>query len=220
MCLAKGYRRTVAASPRNAQSNRQQRRGQIAQRLQEATERLMADGLSYTELSVDRLATEAGISRATFYIYFEDKRQLLLDLTRQVTMKLAEAAAIWFDVAERRDPDSARRSVRQIIAVYREHQAVLTAMFELAGYDPVVAEAHRAMVHAVAEQALAALNRAVAAGAPGPEHGWETSCALAWMIERTCHQMVRNSEPTADNAIADAVTEIVWRTWYLESIST
>lgn len=209
----------MVANPRKSPSARQQRRGEIAQQLLAATERMMAEGLSFTELSVDRLATEAGISRATFYIYFEDKRQLLLELTRQVTAKLGEAAAIWFDVADQRDPDSARRSVRQIITVYREHQTVLTAMFELAGYDPVVAEAHRGMVHAVAEQAQAALDQAVAAGADGPAHSLETSRALAWMIERTCHQMVRNSPPDADDAIAEALTEIIWRTWYLESIN-
>lgn len=179
----------------------------------------MADGQSFTELSVDRLATEAGISRATFYIYFEDKRQLLLQLTGQVTAELGAAAAIWFDVADQATVELARRSVRQIIVVYRRHQAILTAMFELASYDPVVAEAHRALVHGVSEQAKAALDRAVDAGATGPAHGWETSCALSWMIERTCHQMVRNSPPEADDAIAEALTEIVWRTWYLESTS-
>jgi AcrR family transcriptional regulator len=209
----------VGSTSGKAQSNRQRRRAEITQQLLEATGRLMAAGLSFTELSVDRLATEAGISRATFYIYFEDKRQLLLELTRQVTAELAAAAALWFDVAERPSAEIARRSVRQIIAVYREHLAVLTAMAELASYDPVVAEAHRAGVHAVAEQAKAALDRVIAAGADGPRHSWETSCALSWMIERTCQQMVRNSPPEADDAIAEALTEIVWRTWYLESTS-
>jgi AcrR family transcriptional regulator len=207
----------VVATPRKSQSNRQQRRAEIEQQLLDATERLMAEGLSFTELSVERLASEAGISRATFYIYFEDKRQLLMELTRHVTAELGEAAALWFDVAEQRDYEVARRSVRQIIAVYRRHEAVLTAMFELASYDPVVAEAHRAIVFGMSEQAKAALDRAAAAGAAGPVHSWETSCALTWMIERTCHQTVRNSPPEADDAIAEALTEIVWRTWYLET---
>jgi len=207
----------VVATSRKPQSNRQQRRAEITQQLLEATERLMAEGLSFTELSVDKLATEAGISRATFYIYFEDKRQLLLELTRQVTAELGAAASLWFDVADQPTAEIARGSVRQIIAVFRRHQAVLAAIAELASYDPVVAEAHRAIVHAVARQAQGALDRAVAAGAAGPAHSWETSCALSWMIERTCQQMVRHSPPEADDAIADALTEIVWRTWYLES---
>lgn len=38
-----------------------------------ATEQLMSDGFAFTELSVDRPATESGISRATFSVYFEDR---------------------------------------------------------------------------------------------------------------------------------------------------
>ena len=57
---------------RKPQVTRQQRREQMERRLLDATERLMGEGASFTELSVERLSTEAGISRASFYIYFED----------------------------------------------------------------------------------------------------------------------------------------------------
>ena len=62
---------------RKPQAKRQERREQIERRLLDATERLMRDGASFTELSVDRLSTEAAMSRASFYIYFEDKGHLL-----------------------------------------------------------------------------------------------------------------------------------------------
>ncbi|MGA3253246.1 MAG: TetR family transcriptional regulator, partial [Mycobacterium sp.] len=55
---------------RKPQANREQRREQLERRLLDATERLMSEGASFTEISVDRLSTEAGISRASFYIYF------------------------------------------------------------------------------------------------------------------------------------------------------
>ena len=58
---------------RKPQAKRQERREQLERRLLDATERLMRDGASFTELSVDRLSSEAGMSRASFYIYFEDK---------------------------------------------------------------------------------------------------------------------------------------------------
>ena len=209
----------MVATTRKPQSSRQQRRAEIEQQLLEATERLMGDGFAFTELSVDRLATAAGISRATFYIYFEDKRQLLLQLTRQVFTELAEAAALWWDVSERRDPDDARRSIRQLIAVYRNHQAVITAVNELASYDSVVAENYKAMADGISEEGKAALERAIAEGGVAPVRTWETACALTWMVERMCHQVVRYSPPEADDAIAEALTEIAWRTWYLESAS-
>ena len=54
----------------NREHGRRQRREQMERRLLDAT-----------ELSVDRLSSEAGISRASFYIYFEDKGHLLRRLT-------------------------------------------------------------------------------------------------------------------------------------------
>ena len=76
---------------RKPQAKRQERREQIERRLLDATERLMRDGASFTELSVDRLSTEAGMSRASFYIYFEDKGHLLRRLAGQVFTDLANA---------------------------------------------------------------------------------------------------------------------------------
>ena len=52
-----------------------------------AAERLLA-GAPFAELSVDRIAKEAGISRTAFYFYFRDKRELLMRLTEGVTDQL------------------------------------------------------------------------------------------------------------------------------------
>ena len=91
---------SVTRKPQAARTqDRQQRREQMERRLLEATERLMRNGASFTELSVDRLSTEAGISRASFYIYFEDKGHLLRRLAGQVFADLAESADRWRSVA-------------------------------------------------------------------------------------------------------------------------
>src|ERR1700759_4896490 len=87
---------------------REQRREQMERRLLDATERLMRDGASFTELSVDRLSTEAGISRASFYIYFEDKGHLLRRLPGPAFAEPAENAERWWRVAWRRNPDDVR----------------------------------------------------------------------------------------------------------------
>src|ERR1700752_1895629 len=85
----------------NREEGRQQRREQLERRLLDATERLMRDGASFTELSVDRLSTAAGISRASFYIYFEDKGHLLRRMAGQVFADLADAAERWWSGAWR-----------------------------------------------------------------------------------------------------------------------
>src|ERR1700743_4007749 len=95
---------------------REQRRAQMEPRLLDATERLMCDGASFTELSVDRLSTEAGISRASFYIYFEDKGHLLRRLAGQVFADLADSADRWWSGAWRHDPDDGGAGVGAVLA--------------------------------------------------------------------------------------------------------
>src|ERR1700710_2177587 len=119
----------------NRHEGRQQRREQMERRLLEATERLMRDGASFTELSVDRLATEAGMSRANFYVYFEDKGDLLRRLAGQVFGELADSAELWWGVAWRHNPGDVRAAMAGIIASYRRHQSVLVALNEMAGHD-------------------------------------------------------------------------------------
>ena len=50
----------------------------------EATEALLEEGASFADLSIERIATRAGISRTAFYFYFRDKRELLMRLTEDV----------------------------------------------------------------------------------------------------------------------------------------
>src|ERR1700757_2523439 len=92
----------------NREQGRQQRREQLERRLLDATERLMRDGASFTELSVDRLATAAGMSRASFYIYFEDKGHLLRRMAGQVFADLAGSADRWWSVAGGDEPPHGR----------------------------------------------------------------------------------------------------------------
>src|SRR6476619_8109416 len=57
-----------------------------------ATEALLSEGASYSDLNIERIATRAGISRTAFYFYFRDKRELLMRLTEEVAEVLyAEA---------------------------------------------------------------------------------------------------------------------------------
>src|SRR3954470_17603990 len=64
-----------------------------------ATDALLREGVSYTDLNIERIATRAGISRTAFYFYFRDKRELLLRLTENVTDELYRQGDIWFSGA-------------------------------------------------------------------------------------------------------------------------
>jgi AcrR family transcriptional regulator len=205
---------------RKPQAKRQERREQIERRLLDATERLMRDGASFTELSVDRLSTEAGISRASFYIYFEDKGHLLRRLAGQVFTDLADSADRWWRVAARRDPEDARAALGRIIATYRRHQPVLVALNEMAGYDPVVGATYRNLLTAITGRMTRLIEDGQADGSIRAElPAATTASALTWMVERACQQNLPTAPESYDAELAATLAEITWNTLYLKPMS-
>src|SRR6201994_724279 len=205
---------------RKPQAKRQERREQIERRLLDATERLMRDGTSFTELSVDRLSTEAGMSRASFYIYFEDKGDLLRRLAGQVFGDLADSAELWWGVAWRHDPDDVRAAMAGIIASYRRHQPVLVALNEMAAYDPLVAATYRNLLTVITGRLPRVIEDGQADGAIRRElPAATTASALTWMVERACHQNLPTAPPSYDAELAASMAEIIWGTLYLKPIS-
>ncbi len=205
---------------RKPQARRQERREQIERRLLDATERLMRDGASFTELSVDRLAGEAGMSRANFYIYFEDKGDLVRRLAGQVFGELAHSAERWWSVSWRHDPDDVRAAMADIIASYRRHQPVLVALNEMAGYDPLVAATYRELLTAISGRLTQVIEDGQADGSIRRElPAATTASALTWMVERACQQNLPGRPAEYDAELTTSLTEIAWSALYLTPIA-
>ncbi|WP_405587593.1 TetR/AcrR family transcriptional regulator [Streptomyces sp. NBC_01190] len=101
-------------------------------------------GACFTELSVERIAAEAGLSRSTFYLYFRDKTELILRLAESLKAGTFEAGEDW-------DPDRPEDGLAWLTDAYhrivrgdRARSATLAAILEVAGYDRAV----RAMLEA------------------------------------------------------------------------
>ena len=204
----------------NREQDRQQRREQLERRLLDATERLMRDGATFTELSVDRLATEAGISRASFYIYFEDKGHLLRRLAGQVFGELATSAERWWGAAGQHNPDDLRAALAGIVEIYRRHQAVLAALNEMAAYDPTMAQSYRDLLAGITRQLIRVIEDGQTDGSVRSElPAATTASALTWMVERVCQQNLPAEPPGYDTELVAALTEIVWGTLYLKTAS-
>ena len=103
-----------------------------------ATEALLAEGASYSDLNIERIATRAGISRTAFYFYFRDKRELLMRLTEEVNELLYQQADIWFSGDGEPEPEM-REALTNIAALYAEHGVLLRAIVEVSTYDEEVA---------------------------------------------------------------------------------
>jgi AcrR family transcriptional regulator len=174
----------------------------------EATKRLLATGVAVADLSAERVSVEAGMSRATFYLHFKDKRELIVALAAdQVAWKDqigAETLAA---------PDLDRSAVHQIIGdvlrLWLDNQPTLSAIIEMAEYDPEMSATWRSAMGEVAETAGRQFAAHWENSPDAPSDPMVIAEIFTWMWERSCHQILR--DPKRFDALRDAMTDVIWR---------
>jgi TetR/AcrR family transcriptional regulator, ethionamide resistance regulator len=182
------------------------KRAAIQAAVLKATEELLAEGASYADLAVERIAKRAGISRTAFYFYFRDKRDLLLRLTEDVNALLYAEAEIWWSGDG--DPvDAIRQALTNIAALYQEHGVLLRAIVEVSTYDEEFAAFWRAIVGRFVEASRRRIEAEQQAGHALPGPAQETAFALTWMSERALYQHLVQPD------IIDDVVEALLLVW-------
>ncbi len=182
------------------------RRAQIERSVIEATQRLLARGISYAELNVERIANEAGISRTAFYFYFRDKRELLMRATEELAARLETESERWLDGAG--GPEELEPALTRIAAIYREHGPSLRAVVETSAYDESVAVFWRELIGRFVTRTTARIEAEQSAGrADAAIPAKATAFALCWMTERTCYESFVQ-DAVIDAALPDALAAV------------
>ncbi|WP_354698871.1 hypothetical protein DSM112329_04569 [Paraconexibacter sp. AEG42_29] len=205
----------MASPDRRPPSRRTERREEIRTRLLEVVERLLADGESYTEISVERLVSEADLSRSTFYVYFQDKGDLLHAWFARITDELVDAARVWWALGPGLTEAHVHDALAGVVVTYRPHATLMAALYDAAAYDVAVRE----LVDAMMSTNAAGLRRHIRAG---QKAGFvdpslpaaETAGWLTWMAERSLHQLVRDASDAELPLLVDGCCAIVWNTLY------
>jgi AcrR family transcriptional regulator len=174
-----------------------------------ATERLLGQGIRFTELGVQRIAAEAGVARSTFYVHFRDKTDLLVRLTGPMLHDAFEIVGTWeIDGG----PDGLADTLLAVIRFYRERAAVLSAINEVAGYDPVVRDVLDAQIAEFAAAGARRLAQEQAAGrTPADLDAVVVSRVIVWGGYRVIVDQVVNGDADGDAAIA---RELAYNQWY------
>jgi AcrR family transcriptional regulator len=187
----------------------------MRERLRVAAETLMAQDESYTALSVERLVREAGISRATFYVYFEDKGDLLRALAEDFVERILEAASIWWQLPPGATKADLRAAMQAVFDAYLPHKVVMAAVVEVASYDAGL----RTLFGSLLERTISQVANHIAAGqkqgfvAPGLDPQ-RTAAWLTWMAERGLYQLVAPADRQTAERLLTALTDITWNTLY------
>ncbi|WP_019873431.1 TetR/AcrR family transcriptional regulator [Sporichthya polymorpha] len=180
-----------------------------------AVENLAADGVSYSTVTVERLAMAAGISRATFYIYFESKADLAEAWLAETLKEIARAAVGWEELDAAPSPERLTLVVGDLIDAYTAHAALLVAVQAEATQHPLL----RRRLAEASDIAVDSIRDHIAAGQAA---GWvdrdlpalETAAWLYWMFERGLRQLVTGANVQRKRALRDNLASILWHVLY------
>jgi TetR/AcrR family transcriptional regulator, ethionamide resistance regulator len=204
---------SVPAQRRNTEALRARRRVELSAKLLAAIERLYDQGEPYSDVSVERLIREAGVTRSTFYSYYADKDALLGELALTV---LDGLVAFWSRLSPSLTRGELEDAISQILTAYIPHRAVMVAIC-----NPVPSRDARAVFETMfMERSAKKVARFIKAGQDqghiDPELDADTTAALLmWMTERGLDKLVARAEPQRVQALARSLTDIFWRTLFL-----
>ncbi len=199
-------RRSTASDPAHAA-----RRQRTARRLVIAVERLLLEQ-TFPELSVDQIVAEAGISRSTFYNYFEDKSDLLGALTADAMASIIEVTGAWWSLPADAPKEDVREAIEQLVGGYVPHAALMLAVADSIPHDANVREAFQSFMALGVEGIAGYIGRGQEAGALRDDLD-ATAAAhwLAWMMERGLSKLGRPDGDLASERIIASVVDILWK---------
>ena len=187
-----------------------------AARLLEASERLLAGGIPFIELSVEQLCSEAGVARSSFYVHFRDKADLIARLTETLMDDLSAAASAWWQPGASRDEVEA--ATRRLVGIYAEHGALFAALTETAAFDAELRAIQQASLDRHTRPLADLIEAGQSSGLVRDLPTIETVTALALMVEGSCFRMARGADAAALDRLAEALTSIVWHALYRDDV--
>jgi TetR/AcrR family transcriptional regulator, ethionamide resistance regulator len=170
------------------------------QALLDATVALLEEGTPYAEIGIEQIVRRAGLSKPTFYSYFEDKRALVLHLGKSLEEDIDAITGPWLSFAD----VSLRDTLANVLAHYTRHRGIVAALTEAATYDADVAAFWRGYHDRIRPNT----ERRIAAGHPHLTEGAVAARAytLVWMTERSLTEHL--ALPTVDET--DLVDQLTW----------
>ncbi|MEV5850541.1 TetR/AcrR family transcriptional regulator [Streptomyces sp. NPDC051985] len=194
----------------SGRASRDERRPDVERRLLDAVGSLCDAGVSFAELSVSRLVREAGLGRATFYLYFPDRAAFVLRLAEHVRDRLtAPALDMWATILQ--DRTAFEAAVDDFAETFRSDYALVAALLETAATDPQVGKALNANMEMFIAKSAEVIEdgqrrRIVRADL----HPFETAAALISMTERTCYRLAQEDDTEARRRLAQTLSALVW----------
>jgi AcrR family transcriptional regulator len=197
-------------------TDRETRRVELGERILEAVSRLEEQDEPFTTVSIEKIAVEAGMGRSTFYLYFQDKTELLMVWFTAIAAEIHAVNRGWAAIDRSVVKADVHRLLEETVAVYRSNAVALSIIFDATSYDPIIRElVARAM--AADAQVMAKHIRL------GQKQGWihqdvlprETATWLSWMAQSGGHKLVRLRDESGLADLIGGYTDMIWGSLYV-----
>jgi AcrR family transcriptional regulator len=208
----------VAPGSRKTAERRSRKRDANTAKLLDGVERLLAEGNSYTDLSIDEISAASEVARSTLYYYFKDKGEILLAIGEEAIDEIVAASRGWGEVDPMLSRDEFIETVRGALRTWQPHVPIINALAEAAAYTPEVDEAFRAGWATVEARIAEHIRDGQEVGrirstiSPDDTAGW-----LVWMLERGMSQLIGREQNEQRSArLIDAAAEILYTVVYAD----
>lgn len=184
-----------------------------------ATERLL-DQRRFGDLTVVDVIKEARVSRATFYLYFESKHDVVAALAQDVVNEVFEEEwRPWLSGSEPAKPEILVDHMRRTIQLWHDHRGVLVATAEGWRNCPDVYGGWGAIMRGYITDVRAYIERARAAGAaPDGLDAEMLAAVLVWGNESAIYMMLTGqaAELEDEEKLATTLAGLWWRAIYAD----
>jgi AcrR family transcriptional regulator len=204
--------------PRSRRARRQEaagpRKGDIREaQILDAADRLLASK-PFTDLTMDDIARQAGLSRSALYFYFDSKEAVLAGLHQRIFEAMASTVDPITGGLEPTE-DAMRHAVAQVCANWRSHPHALRTFHETAMVSREFGELWRSRLdrHVAILTGIVEAERAAGRAAPGPPPPGALVSAWFWMLETQLYELFRRDHTRREeDDLVETLTVLWFRT--------
>ncbi|HTK63247.1 MAG TPA: TetR/AcrR family transcriptional regulator [Pseudonocardia sp.] len=201
-----------------AGGRRERSRQALVSKLMAAVEALLSDGASYTDLSVDEILARTDVPRSTFYYHFRDKGELLIAVSADATAQIVAVSEGLYRDGLHRSRRDFTAAVQETARAWLAHEPLMSALAEMAAYNPAVKEQFLAGWQAARQRVADHIVAGQAAGFVRPDlHPDHVAGWLTWMAERGIAMLAWPASGDRVHEVVDGLATAVWHTLYPDS---
>jgi AcrR family transcriptional regulator len=180
------------------------------QAILDATEQLLST-VPFTQLTMDDIAKQAGLSRSALYFYFASKEQVLTGLHQRIYAKMVSTM----------DPLDAEgvplieamgEAIERVCANWRSHRHALRTFHETAMISFAFEQVWRQRLEQHVDALTTIIEREQAAGraAPSPPAARAVASCWFWMLESQFYALFRRDHSRRDERELVEILNIMW----------